>query len=57
MAGKKYLCDIVMIFALKSSWYLLQAYLETAITNPERLPQLKADIVEVFEDLFESEGR
>ena len=29
-------------------------YAQTAFTNPDELPQLKAEIVQVFEDLFDT---
>ena len=42
-------------FCIKAIVVFAGAYLETARTNPEKLPELKAEIVQIFEDLFESE--
>jgi hypothetical protein len=42
-------------FCVKAVTVFARLYAQTALINPAELPQLKAEIIEVFEDLFDTE--
>ena len=47
--------DVRDDLCIKNIVRFAQVYLFTSLTNPKRLPELKAEIIDIFEPIFETE--